>query len=431
MKKKTSAILFYLILVLCFTTSCSQASPQALLPPSLENGVEFYPNSETGKSKAEIERGEEDLTLIQESLSCTENLPEEPDPTENSSLSLLMVGDILLHTPVENSCLQEDGTYDYSSIFSHTANLISATDLAIVNQEVIIGGKELGISGYPAFNASYEIGDALVNSGFDIVCHATNHALDKGQKGLTNCINYWKENHPEVTVLGIHDNLQSQETIPVFEQNGIRIAILNFTYGTNGIPLPQEMPFAVDYLDEDTVISRIQKAEDLADFTICCPHWGTEYCLTKDSMQEKWITIFAKYGVDLVLGTHPHVIEPIEWVLNKENNQNMLVYYSLGNFVNWTSGIGEGIANRMVGGMAEVTLIKDANNQVTISDYGIQPVICHVSDGPNAVTVYPIEDYNEDLATNNQITSQDPTFSYEYCISLCDHIWGNLWHKDN
>ena len=102
----------------------------------------------------------------------------------------------------------------------------------------------------------------------------------------------------------------------------------------------------------------IQRAEELADFTIVCPHWGTEYRLTSDASQEKWTKIFAENGADPILGTHPHVIEPIEWVTDEASEHEMLVYYSLGNFVNWTSGTGEGVANRMVGGMAEVTITK-------------------------------------------------------------------------
>ncbi len=174
----------------------------------------------------------------------------------------------------------------------------------------------------------------------------------------------------------------------------------------------------------------IQRAEELADFTIVCPHWGTEYRLTSDASQEKWTKIFAENGADLVLGTHPHVIEPIEWVTEEESNHEMLVYYSLGNFVNWTSGTGEGVANRMVGGMAEVTITKDDHGEVEIADYGVKPMISHVASGPEGVTTYFLEDYPEELAEENEIVSQDPEFSREYCVNLCDSIWGDLWKAE-
>ena len=345
---------------------------------------------------------------------------------EPKSVSIVMVGDILLHTPVEKAALQEDGSYSFEVIFENLQEEIQAADLAIVNQEVILGGEELGISGYPAFNAPYAVGDALVEAGFDVVCHGTNHALDKGKRGLLNCLAYWQENYPDIGVLGIHESQESQDDIYVYEQGNMRIAVLNYTYGTNGIALPQDMPYAVDLLEEAKVKMAIQKAEEIADFTIVCPHWGTEYQLKQSSAQEKWARIFAENGADLVLGTHPHVIQPIEKVIDEETGKEALVYYSLGNFVNWTSGSGEGIANRMVGGMAQVTLTLE-NGEVKISEYGVEPVVCHLEQGVNGVTVYPLSEYTRELAESNEIVKQDDAFSLEYCEELCRKVWNEYY----
>lgn len=348
--------------------------------------------------------------------------------------TIVMVGDVLLHTPVEESCRQADGSYDYNPLFANTKDKISAADLALVNQEVIIGGADLGITGYPSFNADFSLCDSLVDAGFDIICHATNHAMDKGRKGLVNCAKYWGENYPQITVLGIHDTADTSTSCgaepEILDLPDMKIAVLNYTYGTNGIPLPDDMPYAVDLLEEEQVAADIRRAEELVDFTIVCPHWGTEYRLTPDASQEKWTQIFAENGADLVLGTHPHVIEPIEWVTDPESGHEMLVYYSLGNFVNWTSGTGEGTANRMVGGMAEVTLAKKEDGEVEIMDYGVQPLISHVTTGPGGVTTYFLQEYSEVLAGENEIISQDPEFSYGYCIGLCDSVWGDLWRTE-
>ncbi len=341
-----------------------------------------------------------------------------------AEISLIMVGDILLHTPVEESALQADGSYNFDAVFSNVKEEIQAADLALVNQEVIIGGEELGISGYPAFNAPYAVGDALVDAGFDVICHGTNHALDKGAKGLTNCLAFWEKNYPEVAVVGINGSEEEQEEIYIYEQDGVKLAILNYTYGTNGIPLPADMPYAVDMLEQERVIADIQKAEEIADFTIVCPHWGTEYELGVSGQQEKWTQIFLENGVDLVLGTHPHVIEPIEWVKDEETGQEMLVYYSLGNFVNWTSGTGAGVANRMVGGMAQVTIGRDEAGEVCIKEYDVEPLVCHLEEGKNGVTVYSLEDYSVELAQRNKIVEQDAAFSLEYCQELCEKVWG-------
>lgn len=344
-----------------------------------------------------------------------------------ATISLVMVGDMLLHTPVEESALQEDGKYNFDVIFANTRSQIQAADIALVNQEVIIGGEELGISGYPCFNAPYEAGDALVNAGFDVICHATNHALDQGKKGVKNCLNFWKNSYPETTVLGINQSQEAQDSIYIYEQDGIQIAILNYTYGTNGIEIPSDMPYAVNLLDEEKVTADIKKAEELADFTVVCPHWGTEYELGISAEQEKWTKLFLENGVDLVLGTHPHVIEPIELLVDEETGNEMLVYYSLGNFVNWTASSGEGIANRMVGGMAEVTIGQEKNGEGFILDYGVTAVVCHLEEGINGVTTYPLSKYSEELAEKSKIIQQDSNFSKEYCTTLCNTVWGDLW----
>lgn len=376
----------------------------------------------------------------------TEKSVDNPDVAADSytgpTVSLVMVGDILLHTPVAESGMQENGSYNFDALFANVKDETRAADLALVNQEVIIGGEELGVSGYPSFNAPYELGDALAAAGFDVVLHATNHTLDQGKKGVKNCLSFWKNKYPDMAVLGINGSQEEQDRIYIYEQDGIRIAILNYTYGTNGVSLPSDMPFAVNLLEEEKVAADIAKAKEQADFILVCPHWGTEYQLTPSAEQERWTKIFAENGVDLVIGTHPHVIEPIVWVSDESGtgqkngggvgqkngdgtgNQNgMLVYYSLGNFVNWTASSGEGIADRMVGGMAEVTIGKDAAGDAFIVDYGVEPLVCHVTEGANGVTTYLLSDYTEELAAENAIIAQDGAFSKEYCEMLCEEVW--------
>lgn len=376
-------------------------------------------------------------TTGQLSQERSSNKPEESEDEAAGTVTgykLVMVGDVLLHTPVEESCRRPDGSYDYDSLFAHTNDEISAADLALVNQEVIIGGSELGISGYPCFNADFGLCDSLVRTGFDVICHATNHAMDMGREGLINCARHWREQYPQITVLGIHDTADTATSCGadpvIIELPELRIAVLNYTYGTNGISLPGDMPYAVDLLNEEQVAADLCRAEELADFTIVCPHWGTEYRLTPDASQEKWVQVFLENGADLVLGTHPHVIEPIEWVTDPETGHEMLIYYSLGNFVNWTSGTGEGVANRMVGGMAEVTITMNDAGEAEITDYGVRPLVSHVTDGFGGVTTYFLEDYTKELEAENEITLQDPDFSLQYCINLCDSIWGVLWRKN-
>lgn len=426
-RKKFVLIIMLSLLCSSFLQACDREQTITYFNEDMRGNVDNVSGTE-----ALVDNTEYDVNEV--SMQEEETAGAEEAPYEGPEVTLVMVGDILFHTPVAESGVQEDGSYNYDAVFANVKDEIEAADLAIVNQEVIIGGKELGISGYPSFNAPYELGDALVNAGFDVVLHATNHTLDQGKKGVKNCLSFWKNKHPQMAVLGINESQEAQDdNIYVYEQDGIRIAILNYTYGTNGIALPADMPYAVNLLEEEKVVSDIAKARELADFVVVCPHWGTEYQLTPSREQERWTQIFLENGVDLVIGTHPHVIEPIVWMtpdgnavstLEKVDGDGMLVYYSLGNFVNWTASSGEGIANRMVGGMAEITIGMDENGEAFLLEYGVEPLVAHLTEGTNGVTTYLLSDYTEELAAENAIVAQDGAFSKEYCEELCEEVWG-------
>ena len=399
-----------------------------------ELGVEAS-SEEVSIDEAPAEASLEEEVIMAEVEEVEEDIPEVlAEKKEPDTVKIVMVGDILLHMPIEKACRDEEGVYNFDPIFANMKDEISAADIAIVNQEVIIGGEELGISGYPCFNAPYPIGDALVNAGFDVVLHATNHALDKGKTGLMNTINFWRTNYPDITVLGINETEEDKERVDIIEKNDIRIAILNYTYGTNGIPMPNGMPYAVDLLEEEKVRQDLAYAEENADFTIVCPHWGTEYVLGTDSMQQKWTEIFREGGADLVMGAHPHVIEPVEFLEdeteghgNNHGGGDMLVYYSLGNFVSWASSEGPGITKRMVGGMADVTITKEPESEAVISDHSVEALVAHLSRQHNGVSVYRLTSYTEEQAATNAIDIQDNSFSRQQCVDICHEVWGMDW----
>lgn len=342
---------------------------------------------------------------------------------ELDTIQIVMVGDMLMHEPIIESGLQEDGTYNFDHLFVNVKDFIAEADLAIANQETIMGGPSFGYTGYPSFNTPYALADAEANAGFDVLLFATNHAMDKGLRAVYNCMDYISVNRPELTYLGINKTQQDQnENIYVYEKNGMKVAVLNYTYGTNGIPLPDGAPYLVNLLKEEKVRSDIRKAEEIADFTIVCPHWGTEYNLGISSDQKKWAKIFLEEGVDLVIGAHPHVIEPIEWLTDEEGHE-MLVYYSLGNFINGTSSTGHGVTNRMVGGIADVTLKRNESGEVEIIAYDAKEIVCHMDEG-SEYTVYYMEDYTEEMASENLILKQDKEFSKALCESVFDQVWG-------
>ena len=336
-------------------------------------------------------------------------------------VSISMVGDVLMHNPTLKSGLQEDGSYNYDHLFKNVKKHMENTDISLANQEVILGGTDLGISAYPAFNAPQEVGDSLVESGFNTILHATNHTLDKGEKGVDSALTYWKKKHPETTVLGIHESQEDRDNIYIFEKKGFKIAILNYTYGVNGNRIPEDRPYIVDLMDKNQMEKDIQKANELADYVIVCPHWGTEYVFEATDEQKEWTDFFLKQGVDLVIGTHPHVIEPVEWVEDGENK--MLVFYSLGNFVScqdkWY---------RMLGAMANVKLLKDADGNVTVTEYGVEPLVTHIA-GKTDYTTYYLKDYTEELAKKNKIRNVDSSFSVEKLKELSKEVFGDLYQE--
>lgn len=432
-RRKILAALFIMVAVVCLvvfgTKSVNRDSDNFDAEISGESGDSEpeYENTEGTDTRDNSVSGEtESLNETKE-----DNRPEESTSSKDTGdgatgkVTIAMVGDVLLHTPVSDSGLMENGSYDYNHLFANVKNEIASADLALVNQEVILGGTELGLSGYPAFNGAYEVGDAIVNAGFDVVLHATNHALDKGKRGIMNCMSYWSVSHPDIGVIGINTSSEQQNTIYVKEVNGIRIAVLNYTYGTNGIPMPSDMPYAVNLLDRGEIAEDVRIAKENADFVIVCPHWGTEYTHVENSEQMNYAMYFAELGVDLVIGTHPHVIQPVKWIESSNGNRT-LVYYSLGNFINATSEYGRGVADRMVGAMANVTIEKASDGKTGITEYSVTPLVTQMLSGTGKITTYKLSDYSQELASQNEIVDRDSAFSYDYCVNLCDEVFAGV-----
>ena len=354
-----------------------------------------------------------------------ETAKEAKKKSKEDELDLVMAGDVLLHLRLAYWSENGKGGYDFNPIFKLIKPIIKKADLAIVNQETILGGKELGVSGYPTFNGPYELGDAIANAGFDVVLQSNNHSLDRGKQGIYNCLNFWKK-YPKIKTVGINTSEAQKKKLCIYKKNGIKVAILNYTYGTNGIPLPKDMPYAVNYLVKDEVINDIKRAEKEAEFTIVCPHWGTEYYRGITDYQKTWSKIFVENGVDLVLGAHPHVIEPIKYVTDKKTGHKMLVYYSLGNFVNSTMSDGR-VGDRYVGGIAKVKLKRGADNKVRIVKYGVKATVMHNGGTKYGSRVYPLSKYTEELAKKNVMKAQDYMFSLEFCKNICNEVWGKIW----
>lgn len=326
----------------------------------------------------------------------------EADVFEKSTkrVKLVAVGDDLIHDTVLNAGLQSDGTYNYDALFANVKNAIESADLAVINQETIFVDNSDYYSGYPNFGSPTELGDALINAGFDVVTHATNHAYDKQEMGIEDTLKYWSEN-PEAVMLGLHDTEADANVVKVVKKNGISFGMLNYTYGLNGYTLPSDKKYWVDTLEDKEKISQmIQAAKEASDVVVVFVHWGTEYAFETDASQQEWTQFFAEQGADIVIGTHPHVVQPYE-VVTSEGGHQMLVYYSLGNFVS-----SQDKAARLLGGMAEITIEKDASG-VRISDYTMIPLMTHYEKGYDHYTTYLLSDYTDELGAKQVVKTND------------------------
>ena len=272
-----------------------------------------------------------------------------------SKLSLIMVGDALLHGSVYRDAYK-NGVYNFDSQLEYIKPIVQNYDLAFYNQESILGGTELGLSDYPAFNSPQEFGDAMVNSGFNLVSLANNHTMDRGEKAVLNSCEYWKSKE-NVLAAGSYCSKEDSEAIQIREKNGIKYTMLAYTYGTNGISVPQGKEYLVNLYSDEKAKSDIEKVRDKVDLLIVSMHWGTEYQAEPTEEQKREAEYLSSLGVDIIIGTHPHIIEPITYI------NNTLVIYSLGNFISAQSTNND--YNTMVELMTSVDVIKEEKDGQT------------------------------------------------------------------
>ena len=347
---------------------------------------------------------------------------------EKTDITLIAVGDDLVSDSVLYTAKRSDGTYDFSSVYEKMKPDFKKADIAIINQETILGGDKFEYKGYPCFNTPDSMGKAIIDAGFNIVQQASNHSYDTGVEGIEHCIKYWKKHKKKVLMVGLNENEEEYNTIPIFKCKGIKFAILNFTYGLNGFKLPEDKGYLVNLLDDahwDKVKSDIEKAEQIADFTIVLPHWGQEY-VQPDPIpeQEKWAKMMVEAGADLIIGTHPHVVEKIKWV-KSDNGNSALCYYSLGNYTsgqqNWKT---------LLGGMAKLTIRKDEKGvRILKKRAGVVPTVNHYVWGKAEGVVrqqytYRLSDYSQYMLDGHSIQWYAPV-TYKDLTELSREVFGD------
>ena len=313
------------------------------------------------------------------------------DNNHSTSISLIMAGDNLINDKLYNAAKKDDGSYDFKSMYSYIKDIVKNYDLAYYNQETILGGSEIGVSSYPAFNSPYEVGDATIDTGFNLVSLATNHTLDRGEKAIINSLNYWN-NKSNVLTSGSYLSNDDRNKVNIKEVNNITYTMLNYTYGTNGIKVPEGKEYLVNIWpctgnnpDNDTkyqeykevVKEDILRVRDKVDLLIVAMHFGVEYTHVPTKYQIDMAEFLSSLGVDIIIGTHPHVIMPITYI------NDTLVIYSLGNFLSAQDTNND--YNTTVGLLSSIKITKnidkDNNFSIKLSDLNNELIYTTNKDG--------------------------------------------------
>ncbi|MGN0561376.1 MAG: CapA family protein [Candidatus Fimenecus sp.] len=341
-------------------------------------------------------------------------------PTETKApvtLRMLSVGDNLIHDGIYEQAKKRAGGngYDFSFCYARVKDTIAAADVATINQETIVA-KSYEPSGYPLFNSPQELGQAVVDTGFDVVNLANNHMLDKTSKGLAEAIDFWDATGLART--GAYKDTQDLESVEYIEKNGLKIGLIGITQYTNGLTLPSDSP--LKYIltsDEATIERKIKAAKAQCDVVLVNVHWGSEYTTTPAQEQRNLAKKMADWGANVIIGHHPHVLQPVEWIENSDGTRT-LVAYSLGNFISQ-----QNTAARVIGGMLHYDITKDfETGKVTVSNVRFETIVTHYVSGSHDVQVYPLSAYSDTLAKKQAARIKQSDFSVAYIENFVKEV---------
>ena len=319
---------------------------------------------------------------------------------ENNILHMLAVGDNLIHDAFIQAGKDNDWNFDF--LYENIKDQIKDADLASVNQETPLTDNHKNVAGYPDFSTPIEVGDALVKAGFDIVTQATEHAFDQEETGIKSTVSFWEKQYPEISLLGIHDK-DGQQRYEIIEEKNFKIALLNYsTMLSENHTIPDDEAYMVNTYSAKNVESDMERAREEADVVIVYLHGGQDDSTEPDEKQKARVQLLAEQGADVVICSHPHILKGYEKV-ERPDGKDMLVYYSLGNFVSDQASL-----ENLLGGMADFTLKKDVDTgEVTIEAYSLVPLVMHYNSDYTECSVYNLDDYSESLAQEHGIHQED------------------------
>lgn len=324
--------------------------------------------------------------------------------TSVSSIRILAAGNNIYDENILAAGQAAGSTWNYDSVYSLVKDQINQADLSIITQESAFTSDHNLTSGSDVYSTPVEVGSALANTGFDVIASATDHADDFGSEYLQNTLNFWQSSYPDTAVVGIHGSQEDAATVRVVEKNNIRIAFLNYAFGSKTDSIKNNAPFMVDYMQRERVTNAIAQAKNVSDCIIFLAHWGNLDNAVPTEYQNQWAQFLLQQGVKVLIGSHPLVLQPCQMLSDGSGNE-MLVYYSLGSLVS-----GALSAPELMGGLAEFTLEKTTvgeQTSVKITSNNLTPTVMHYSENMNICNVYPLSAYTDDLAKSHGVLAVD------------------------
>lgn len=324
---------------------------------------------------------------------------------EEKRVKIAAVGDALIHENILKSGKKSDGSYNYDALFKNVKDHLSEFDVKVINQETIFVKDSSKYAGYPCFGTPVELGDAMRKAGFNVITCATNHAFDKGAQGIKDTVNYWEKYKDTVLMTGIYKDQESYDNLTIGEYNGIKIAFLNYTTLINSGA--KREPYYIKYYKESLAEKEIKKAKKMADVVIVFPHWGVEYTHEQNSEQEHMAKKMAEAGADIIIGCHPHVVQPMK-VIKTKDGRRVPCYYSLGNFVSNMFWI-----KTQLEGIAELEIVK-WNGKTEIKTAKFIPLVNYIGDGDKKFSAYLLSDFTKDVYQKHYLNTRSGWLGVTY-----------------
>lgn len=311
------------------------------------------------------------------------------------TITITAAGDCLMHNTQIAAGLQPDGTYNFDTYFKEVEDLIKVGDYSLVTFEAAMAGPASGYTGYPMFNSPDEITNTFKNSGFDLVVTCNNHIMDRGMKGALRTMQVYKDAGLET--IGTYMTEEESRDFLIKDIKGIKVGYLAYGYSTNGIPIPNDYAHFFNFIDKDKILADIASLRPQVDVLITVLHWGVEYSIKPTAEQEALAREILTAGTDVIIGSHPHVIQPME--ILEIDGKTKAVAYAIGNFISHQRGV-----ERNSGIVLKLKFTKDFDNDTTIiEEVSYTPTFSHhyYEQGKMGFRVVPVQKTMENIAAGN------------------------------